>query len=175
MSIFNVILLPLLTSLIIGWLIMGLWHGANWTFVLWGIYHSIVIVIYRIVAPVTRGFHDRLKVVGGVVVTLPVMMLAWVPFRAENLNDTVQMWSKVFNPSAYGALGMRENAYLAAAFVMVSIFLTYWVKNKLIPIVMDMRRGEILVVAGEVILFSIMVPLVVVFLRPINQFIYFQF
>ena len=162
-------------SLFMTWAIMGLWHGANWTFVLWGIYHSIVIVIYRIVAPVTRGFHDRLKVVGGVVVTLPVMMLAWVPFRAENLNDTVQMWSKVFNPSAYGALGMRENAYLAAAFVMVSIFLTYWVKNKLIPIVMDMRRGEILVVAGEVILFSIMVPLVVVFLRPINQFIYFQF
>jgi len=162
-------------SLFMTWAIMGLWHGANWTFVLWGIYHSIVIVIYRIVAPVTRGFHDRLKVIGGMVVTLPIMMLAWVPFRAENLNDAVQMWLKVFDPSAYGVLGMRENAYLAAAFVMASIFLTYWVKNKLILIVMGMRRGDILVVAGEVLVFSIMIPLVIIFLRPINQFIYFQF
>ena len=96
-------------------------------------------------------------------------------FRAENLNDAVQMWLKVFDPSAYGVLGMRENAYLAAAFVMASIFLTYWVKNKLILIVMGMRRGDILVVAGEVLVFSIMIPLVIIFLRPINQFIYFQF
>jgi D-alanyl-lipoteichoic acid acyltransferase DltB (MBOAT superfamily) len=30
------------------WAIMGLWHGANWTFIIWGVYHVIVIVLYRL-------------------------------------------------------------------------------------------------------------------------------
>ena len=84
--------------------------------------------------------------------------------------------ARILAPEDFGLLAIvTVFIYLAAAFVMASIFLTYWVKNKLILIVMGMRRGDILVVAGEVLVFSIMIPLVIIFLRPINQFIYFQF
>jgi alginate O-acetyltransferase complex protein AlgI len=160
-------------SLFATWAIMGLWHGANWTFVLWGIYHAVVIAIYRVIVPSTRGLNRNLKMFGGIVLTLPLMMLAWIPFRAESLGTTIGMWAKVLDPFSYGALGMRENAYLAAAFILMALFLTYLVKEKVLPAVKI--KSKSLVVFGEVVAFSIMVPLVIVFLRPINQFIYFQF
>jgi len=160
-------------SLFATWAIMGLWHGANWTFILWGIYHSIVIAIYRLIAPSTRKFNRKLKVFGGVMLTLPVMMLAWIPFRAESLSNTFSMWSKVVDPFAYDALGMRENVYLSAAFIMFSFFVVYWAKNKLLPLIAN--KSGVIVVFGETIAFSVMIPLVIIFFRPINQFIYFQF
>ena len=155
------------------WAIMGLWHGANWTFVLWGVYHSVVIFLYRLISPYTKNLNQSSKVIGGTILTLPVMMLAWIPFRAETLNITFGMWLKIFNPFAYTSLGMRENTYLVTAFILVGIFVTYWLKTKLIPTIT--QKNNNLLIIGESLVFSIIIPLGIVFLRPINQFIYFQF
>ena len=159
-------------TLFITWMIMGLWHGANWTFVLWGAYHAIVIVIYRLLSPLTKSFSGIIKTVGGVFFTLPIMMLSWIPFRSESLDVAINMWAKVFNPYLYGSLGMRENIYLATAVILVGIFTTYWVKHKLIP---SINPKSYLFILGEAVTFTIMFSLVIVFFRPISQFIYFQF
>lgn len=45
-------------ALFASWAIMGLWHGANWTFVLWGLFHATVIGAYRLLAPLTRGVNQ---------------------------------------------------------------------------------------------------------------------
>ena len=155
------------------WAIMGLWHGANWTFVLWGIYHFVGIFLYRLILPTTRKLNQNFRLIGGIMLTLPVMMLAWIPFRAETLKITFGMWSKVVTPFAYTSLGMRENTYLVTAFILVGILVTYWIKTKLIPLITQKNNNSLVI--GESLVFSIIIPLVIVFFRPINQFIYFQF
>jgi D-alanyl-lipoteichoic acid acyltransferase DltB (MBOAT superfamily) len=155
------------------WAIMGLWHGANWTFILWGLYHAIVIFLYRLITPHTKRFNQNLKVLGGIFLTLPIMMLAWIPFRAESIETTLGMWLKVIDPSAYTHLGLRENVYLVASFILIFIFITYWVQVRIVPKLSTNNHS--LIILGEVIMFSIMIPLVIIFLRPISQFIYFQF
>jgi len=159
--------------LFIAWAIMGLWHGASWTFVLWGLYHAIVIFVYRLLLPILKNFNQNLKVFFGIFVTLPIMMLAWIPFRAESISDTFSMWLKVLNPNSYGILGMQENTYLISAFLLFSIFISSTVKNKLLPL-FD-KDNRIILIYGEILLFSVMIPLIIIFLRPVNQFIYFQF
>ncbi len=99
------------------------------------------------------------------------MMLAWIPFRADSPGTALAMWSKVLNPYAYGFLGMRENTYLITAAILIGVVATYGLKNKVVPLLA--QRSALVV--GESITFSIMILFVVVFLRPINQFIYFQF
>jgi len=153
------------------WAIMGLWHGANWTFVLWGIYHAVVILLYRLLAPLVRSLNRNIKVICGITLTLPIMMMSWIPFRAESLDLTFAMWGKVIDPFSYTHLGMRENVYLITAIILIAIGATYYIKNKLAPI---FYRGG-LIVFFESIVFSVMFSMVIVFLRPINQFIYFQF
>ena len=82
------------------------------------------------------------------------------------------MWAKVFNPYLYDSLGMRENAYLVTAVILVGVVAVYWIKHQLIP---SLDPKGYLLVLGEVATFTIMFSLVIVFFRPINQFIYFQF
>lgn len=160
------------SALFITWAVMGLWHGANWTFVLWGVYHSIVIYLYRFIIPSMHRMNNNLKVVGGVLVTLPVMMLAWIPFRAESLTEALGMWAKVINPFAYGSIGMRENTYLITVILLFGVFIIHWIKSKLSRLTVQRSLSNYI---GESLVFAIIIPLVIVFLRPINQFIYFQF
>lgn len=68
----------------------GLWHGAAWTFVLWGVYHGALLVLYKETAPtwdkipvaVQRGLMIVLVALGWVLFRAPDLGTAWVAFRA---------------------------------------------------------------------------------------------
>lgn len=158
-------------GLFISWGIMGLWHGANWTFLIWGIYHATVIYIYRKLSNTILG---RIPSVISVMATLGVMMLSWIPFRAESISQTLQLWSHVINPMHYNLpLGLRENSYIVALILLISFFLSYACRNKLLYV--NTIKFSYLHSFVEVCFFSILILLVVIFLRPVSQFIYFQF
>jgi len=159
-------------ALFVSWTIMGLWHGAHWTFVLWGFYHAVVIYIYRLLPEFSFNIKQVWMSLLGLMVTFPIMMLSWIPFRADSLEETFIMWGRVFDLSAYSSLGMRENVYLVAAVVTLGVFLTYLIQQK---IFMRYKHNSVFKNTVEIILLSLMIPLVLIFLRPINQFIYFQF
>ena len=154
------------------WAIMGLWHGANWTFLVWGLYHAIAIAIYRLTSPLLKPLPNTVRHLGGIALTLPLMMLSWIPFRAESLGDTLAMWGKVIDPKQYTSLGMRENIYLVAAVVMIGILGCQLFSRELVPRLRQFPRTAIF---AETIFFTVMISLVTIFLRPVTQFIYFQF
>lgn len=160
-------------ALFASWTIMGLWHGANWTFILWGLYHALVILIYRLFTPYSIKINENIKKIAGVALTLPIIMLSWIPFRSESLNNTFEMWLKVINPNEYHSLGMRENVYLITALIMFAIFFTYWIQKRVMPFIL--KKYTVFLVVSEILMFAIMIPLVLIFFRPISQFIYFQF
>jgi D-alanyl-lipoteichoic acid acyltransferase DltB (MBOAT superfamily) len=159
-------------SLFATWAIMGLWHGANWTFLVWGIYHAIFIFAFRILSPVLTGIPRHIRSFGGWAITLPVVMLSWIPFRAPSVSATAEMFGAVLQPTQYTWLGLRENTYLVTALLLVGILATYYVKNFLLPV---LKRRLWPAVIGEGMVFASMFGLVFTFLRPIKQFIYFQF
>jgi len=75
-------------NLVFVMLLAGLWHGANWKFVLWGGIHGIFLVICHgwIVLRKNLGLHAGfLPPWGGVLLTFIAVVLAWVPFRAESI------------------------------------------------------------------------------------------
>jgi alginate O-acetyltransferase complex protein AlgI len=160
------------TSLFITMGIMGLWHGANWTFLFWGIYHATVISFYRLLQPLSVYLSKKVRSLIGILITLPVMMLSWIPFRANSINDTIIMWSKIFNPFAYTWLGMRENVYLITFLVLIGFYLIYLFKIKFQPIIINKKYLYFIL---ENILIIILLFFVIIFFREINQFIYFQF
>jgi len=158
--------------LFITWGIMGFWHGANWTFVLWGLYHATFIAVYRVVSPRCAMFPQIVRDWGGWLITLPVVMLAWIPFRAQNVSDALGMYAKLFNLKNYFWLGMRENVYLIAALLMVTSVATYYFHEKGTQL---LHKSLALFFLFETIMIGMATALVFVFLRPISQFIYFQF
>ena len=73
-------------NLIITMLLGGLWHGAAWTFVLWGAFHGAVLVVYRVLAPNADRQRPKwwLGVIQGVIM-FHIVCLGWLIFRAQNL------------------------------------------------------------------------------------------
>ncbi len=154
------------------WAIMGLWHGAAWAFVLWGLWHACLVAMYRL----SRSWREKqpliVRNVGGWMLTIPLIMLAWIPFRSQSVEDTLILWGHLIDPKRWLFLGLRENTYLIAAFVMISILMLPLLKSRL-----DQFRLQYpqLYLPAETMVLTLVTLLVLVYLRPINQFIYFQF
>jgi D-alanyl-lipoteichoic acid acyltransferase DltB (MBOAT superfamily) len=159
-------------ALFLTWAIMGLWHGAAWTFVVWGLYHALLIYGHRTIGGALRNVPPWLARWGGLAVTMPLAMLSWVPFRAQSLTQTLEMFRLVVTPSGYVWLGLRENTYLIAAMVLLAMLVTYLVQTELVP---RLRRHPVPWFLLESASLAAIVTLVFIFLRPIRQFIYFQF
>jgi D-alanyl-lipoteichoic acid acyltransferase DltB (MBOAT superfamily) len=77
-------------NLMITFVISGLWHGANWTFVAWGFLHGLYLVIAQATAPFMPRFArlPRLQTFLKTVVTFALVTFAWIFFRANNLRDS---------------------------------------------------------------------------------------
>ena len=73
-------------NLVIVFLVTGLWHGANWTFVAWGAYHGILLLLER-VAGVARGRGPRPR--PWQAVTIVLVMLGWVLFRSPSIEHAL--------------------------------------------------------------------------------------
>jgi alginate O-acetyltransferase complex protein AlgI len=158
-------------ALFLTWAIMGFWHGANWTFVLWGLMHATAIFVERKLNLFNGTKKSYLTVIGWGITTLYVM-LSWIPFRADNLKVAIGMFGKVINPINYSFITMRENVYIVTFLVLILFLFNYLFQEKLRP-VFD-RFPRIMFVFG-IVKWAVMMILVFTFLRPISQFIYFQF
>ena len=79
-----------LLNLWIVFLCTGFWHGASWSFVLWGVIHGLYLTIERLVPAL--GKLPKLLRLG---FTFFLVMLAWVPFRADTLEQTLAFYSKL--------------------------------------------------------------------------------
>jgi alginate O-acetyltransferase complex protein AlgI len=82
-------------NLVICFVLSGLWHGANWTFLLWGVFHGIFLVADRAgLARITR----RLPAVINIATTFLLVMLSWVLFRSPNIAHAVGYLHAMFDP-----------------------------------------------------------------------------
>ena len=95
-----------------------------------------------------------------------------IPFRANSIDDALKMWSKVVDLFNYNSLNLHENTYLITTILTFGIIIIY---NLKIFIDKTEYRFKKLMFVGDIIFISVIFYLTFIFLRPINQFIYFQF
>ena len=161
-------------ALFLTWSIMGLWHGANWTFIFWGVYHASFIFIERLIFK-WRGKPENknwMRSVMNWAVVIPIAMLSWIPFRASTMSITWVMYSKLFNPKNYTFLGMKENIYIVCALLFFFMTMLYLYKTYVNQKIQKLKSISFIL---NVSVYTVMIILVFTFLRPISQFIYFQF
>jgi len=161
-----------LFPLFITWGIMGFWHGANWTFLVWGLYHFLFICINRLIAPLTKNLSGIIVWWSGLIFTLPAIMLAWVPFRAQSISDVMIMWLKIFDLKSYAQLNMRENTYLITVMIFCGFFITYLLKKRIYH---QFHSKLFTSKIFNCFLIGFIIFFVIIFFRSNNQFIYFQF
>lgn len=86
-------------NLIFTFVVSGLWHGANWTFIFWGALHGFYLVSAIVFAPFLRKAGEKIKLLNSnflnIMVTFILVMFAWIFFRAENLTHAFEYISKI--------------------------------------------------------------------------------
>jgi len=110
-------------------LLGGLWHGANWTFVLWGGLHGLFLAFLSL----WRKFGIALPSPAGWFLTFLFVTLAWVAFRANDIDDAARIWllmagteGVVLPPSASGLarlIGAETEIRPLAAFNLLNLML----------------------------------------------------
>ena len=75
-------------------LLGGLWHGATWNFVVWGLLHGLALAIYKAYRALLPDV--RIPRVLGQALTLLFVMLCWVPFRAHDFVSTRTIFASLF-------------------------------------------------------------------------------
>lgn len=78
-------------SILIVFLLGGLWHGAAWTFVIWGALHGCALVVNHL----WRKTNLQMSQLMGWIVTMLFVIATWVPFRAESVAGTLSMWKSL--------------------------------------------------------------------------------
>ncbi len=161
-------------NLFIVFLVTGIWHGADWSFVLWGLWHGLFILIERFIR--NKKFYINIPNIIKHIVTMLIVILGWVLFRADNLEQAVGFIKTMFGFGTASALTFEYryfiNKKLIFWIVMAAIGSMPFIANKLKKYT-GRKSFEILTTIGIAILFVISIIFVVN--STYSPFIYFQF
>lgn len=160
-------------NLMITMVLGGLWHGAAWTFVIWGAMHGVALSVNRFVERLV-GKGALLPIAGGALglaLTLMVVFLAWVPFRAESLSDAVTVWQGIGGLREGGVERLPLIAFFVPALVLIDAVVSRVGALKRLPRHWSLRTPS-LYWAGMGCLAALAVALYPLKSAP---FVYFQF
>ena len=110
-------------NLMIVMLLGGLWHGANWTFVVWGAYHGILLIVDRLGAPMFQRWPRLLYQLQ----TFGLVIIGWVFFRSPNLTFAGH-WLRQLASYSPGSVpgGVRTIGWLLLALSLVAFAPETW-------------------------------------------------
>jgi len=118
----------------------GLWHGAGWTFVAWGMFHGLLLCVYRLFG----GRPDKTKEsqplsawrkVLGVVVMFHLTCIAWLLFRADSIPQAWEMFCRIFtdlHPTAFSSYAAGMIVFFGAPLVLYEAWL--WRRDDLLAL-----------------------------------------
>ncbi|MFA5070053.1 MAG: MBOAT family O-acyltransferase [Patescibacteria group bacterium] len=91
-------------NIIIVFLVSGLWHGASWTFVIWGFIHGIYMIIHKLISKfkmkIIKNENNEIKnsflKLLRIFITFHLILLAWIFFRANSVGDSIYIIKNIF-------------------------------------------------------------------------------
>jgi len=173
-----------LRNLAITMLLGGLWHGAAWTFVIWGAYHGILLVSYRLFhifiekIPYIRNiFAQRIWFSVRVIFFFHLICMGWLIFRAQSITQVLDMLYSLFFNFSFSPDLLDMGLYLLF-FISVLIFiqLIQYVKDDLMIVMKwPAYRRTILVLVIVYLFLYVMTLSEEALIGGGSEFIYFQF
>ena len=90
-----------LRNILVVWLLTGLWHGASWNFILWGVYYGIILMIEKVLL---GRIIEKLPKVLQHIYALFFIIIGWVIFRVEDFSQMGIVFQKMFMWQASGII-----------------------------------------------------------------------
>jgi D-alanyl-lipoteichoic acid acyltransferase DltB (MBOAT superfamily) len=167
-----------IAGITITWLFTGLWHGANYTYIVWGCIHGAMLVIYHLSFKSRKKLFRRMKITNTnplivtleSVITLSAIVIAWIFFRSESIADALNYISGIFSISLFSHPITVPNNLI---FMIVAFFFIEWIgKNTEYGIASLGLRWHRIFRWG---FYYLLIGTIFYFTGVRQEFIYFQF
>jgi alginate O-acetyltransferase complex protein AlgI len=164
-------------------LLSGFWHGANWTFIIWGALNAIYIMPSIIFATnrknldiVAKGkYLPSIRELISMIITFGLTVFAWIFFRANNVKHSLNYIARIFSESLFSMPRFPGIEKAMPIILITIVFLIFeWIGREssyALQIVSKVRRNYL-----RIVMYYIIIAFILIFGNfNGNQFIYFQF
>jgi alginate O-acetyltransferase complex protein AlgI len=160
-------------NLWIVFLISGLWHGASWNFVIWGVYHGTFLILERVFL---LKVYEKIGHVLSMSITFFIVVIGWVFFRIESFGDAIAYIKKMFE---FNFVPVQLDLRTILVFVLATFF-SFLVANKYGKKIQDFFYFDSYGNVKHLILFILFFVMMIINIGLIsgsgfNPFIYFRF
>jgi D-alanyl-lipoteichoic acid acyltransferase DltB (MBOAT superfamily) len=176
-------LLIYINASLVVWFLTGLWHGAGYTFIIWGLIHGFFLVIHRwmkkprkkLLKKLSINNKNKILVVFETLFTLFVVIISWVFFRADTIRHAILYFDGIIDQSLFSVprlLGLQNTNMMLAIMFITGFLLLEW-KNRRYDFVfekMQLRNNYY-----KIFVVFVIVILIYFFSGESLDFIYFKF
>jgi D-alanyl-lipoteichoic acid acyltransferase DltB (MBOAT superfamily) len=162
-------------------IVSGFWHGANWTYIVWGALNAL----YFLPIFITNNNRNNLNIVAQdkylpnvkefllILLTFGLTVFAWIFFRAENMGHALSYISTIFSPSLF----KYSEIFPSGLLLLILFFLSIeWInRNKKYGLEQFSNKKNIFLILDVLLLFSVFWSIVIWNSSKEVEFIYFQF
>ena len=162
-----------LINILIVFLVSGIWHGAAYNFIIWGLIHAILLIVEKkFYSKRNQHFNNKVSLINSIrfFITFSVVTIAWIFFRIETLDQSINIISKIF--TSKGDLFVDKSVFVHAGISIIILFtceLFDELKNKKL----DSQNQYNLITFIKYTALALFIILFGIF--DGGQFIYFQF
>jgi alginate O-acetyltransferase complex protein AlgI len=98
-----------LVASLVTWFLTGLWHGANYTFIVWGMIHGFFLILYQAQKQPRKAFFKKIGMKNSnifvvffeTLFTLIIVLVAWIFFRSDTISQGFAFLGHIFSPSLF--------------------------------------------------------------------------
>jgi D-alanyl-lipoteichoic acid acyltransferase DltB (MBOAT superfamily) len=125
-----------ITGITVTWMLTGLWHGANYTFIVWGLIQGVFLIIYhvslkprkRLLKRINLSNNNKIFIFVETLITLTIIMFSWIFFRADTLGDAFKYISGILNSSLFSPTDIKTDSVLLSLIAL--FFVVEWIGRK---------------------------------------------
>ena len=159
--------------------VSGFWHGANWTFIAWGLLNAIYFLPLFLTSNnrnnieiVAKGkLLPNLKDFSNILLTFSLTVLAWIFFRAENIHHALSYFATIFSPSLFKC----PEIFPSGLFLLILFFMAIEWINRNKQYGLEKLNNKKLKLLDTLLLFIVFWSIVIWNSSKEVEFIYFQF
>ena len=159
-------------------LLSGFWHGANWTFVLWGAFHALLF-LPLILLEKNRKYTDvvaagrylpSIREFLQILLTFILATLGWIIFRADNIEVLMCYFTRLFDPSLWGVPYLTNRVFILLPLIIM-IFMEWIHRTSSHGLSLVKVKNKL----ARYAIYFILAFLILINMGPEQNFIYFQF
>ena len=159
----------LVRNLLIVWALTGLWHGASWNFILWGLYYGIILIIEKFFL---KKYLDKIPSILSHIYALIIIIIGWVIFNNESLPTMLDILKSMFMLNGVGNIDYIKYLQLLdikyiLAIVLGAIFA--------FPVAKNLLNNNHKYLKDTLLIILFLISIISILNSTYSPFIYFRF